>query len=601
MNYLPIIISSIVSASVSVLVTLFVLRIVLKKERNRHKKEEAVEITPGNMYVSSEISESIPPLQTKDLQVGDLPYQQEYEEFGMEKPETAESVMLRVFGEKVPAYKNRDTSPISFRFFKKLYAFVYTQLNNLTTTCAYVIHSFFNTLYTYISIPFVYVIFPCSKVIQKIQRINVGGYIKSLVLRAYSQVLHFFKDRKKTKTKKVQKKEITNSTDHTIVVPSVRQITQHAQALFSEQKNIQQNHLHFYIEALLGILFIGITAALFVFGIPFYSTSVFLFYLLSILILGSYMLSRHRSPRIFWTIGVTVWSALAYWQFLGKDTEVYIGAVVLFLCVFLSLYAVSSFFWYGIREEKYTALEQALFVLHPFLYLAGVYLLLISDLKYLVVLLCVAVLSMYVYFGQTLRQKKGLHVFATVCYFVSLIAGLSAISVLFEGFLRISALVFLLIAYMYKVREKSLVFLIPILLYIFGYTLSAVQTSDSFFPLANERFASYTLGAIVFFVLWSTVSHKWHVSSKKNVLLENTLFVAFLSITSVGLFSEITDIQKLTTLLPGISGDILNTAILLIASLCMYYVGKNRQNIVISLASITAALAAIVVVVTQLV
>jgi hypothetical protein len=511
--------------------------------------------------------------------------------------DTTQSALNTVFAELAKQKKSRLSLYIFSKYVYKTIQSIYHTLSQVSLVCLNMLIKYIDFVYKTVSTPFICALVPVYLLIQKINNTSIGFHAHQLYIWIIGGIkktcIKIYIPQKIQKAKPAEKKSVQNKP------MSLQAIATSAKALFSEQKNIQQNHLHFYLEAFLSVFVVLVTAAVFISGIPSTAPHLFLLYMLALLICGSYMLSIHRSPRIFWTIGVLAWSALAYWYFSVDNTELYIGSVVLFLSAFLSLYAISSFIWYGIQEEKYTILEQGLFALHPFLYVSGIYLLLIADFKYLVVLLYIAVLSLYVYFAQTLRQKKGLHVCTTVCYFVALIAGLSAISIVFDGFYRISALAILLCIYIYKREKKKLLFIVPVLLYIFGYVLYAPAPAI-FFPIANERFASYILGAITFFVLW-TDTIKSAYTKVLSGWYENSLFAGFVLIVSTGVFVELQDIQNQTTLLPGRSGEIVLVGILLLASILFYFIGIEKRNKFISLVSITSALSAIFLTVTKLI
>lgn len=273
-----------------------------------------------------------------------------------------------------------------------------------------------------------------------------------------------------------------------------------------------------------------------------------------------------------------MWVMLAMWYFEGTPTS-QVGSVIIFLCSFLSVYAVSSFVWYGLKGNEATPVEYGLFVLHPFLYLAGVYLLLVTESKYFVVLLCSAVAAFYIYFAEEVKNNLVTHKnqidFVYVSNLVSLVAVLALVCVATQGFATIVLVGLGTIVYLLLSKKLEITFLTILLLTLFGQTLGSTNTSSGYAFIANERCITYITTAAIFAYVINFSGHRRGLL-KTGIRAFATIALAF--ILFFGATVEILDAKVNSSLFAkGVSEIILGGIYLLIGGYLFYSGNKDRS------------------------
>ncbi len=357
--------------------------------------------------------------------------------------------------------------------------------------------------------------------------------------------------------------------------------------IIDKEINPRFRALSFANEMFLSATLMVLTALPFAFGLQSTNSGLVLLYCLVLLALGAYALLYRGSSRVFWATGIVMWGALAMWYFTDKG-GFDLGSVIIFLCAFLSIYAVASFIWYGIKGKDFSFIEYGLFVLHPFLYLAGIYLLLAKDAKAMVVLLCAAVASLYIVFAaEAKKQKLAKPDFIYITELVALVAMLSMVCVATTGFVTVAILIALILIYLARAKSPKTSYIIILLLVLFGQTLEVSNLEASYSFLANERFISYLASAGLFTYVASMRKIGKSVVSNNVKLLSN---LALAATTFFGLTIEILDAKVNSTIFAkGTPGIILGLIYILIG-VFLFLKAQKEKSIVLKLAAVFFAI-----------
>ena len=356
-------------------------------------------------------------------------------------------------------------------------------------------------------------------------------------------------------------------------------------------------HKTFLWEAIVSILFGFLILTPFISKIQqTENPAYFFFYHVGIIIFGSFILLIQKSPRVFWVIGILEWVSVFTW-FLRWYSSTNIVSAGIFLSIFVLIYALSSFIWYGIKQKSYSYMEYAFFLLHPILYLSAVYLLLIGGYTFITAMLFVGIAFIYSYFAKLLYQKNSTKNILYSCLFIANLSILSAIAILFKGlllilFLALFSMYILKISAHYQIRTTLFVILSSV--YLIVAMLSFVIEGTNYTALINQRFlASIVVSLSLLFtglylrkLFYKNDSWVYHYVYSMYIWTSAILF-------AYGVKIEVEDPGKLSTFFKGKTIDNTILCFYIIYGISLYVFGHKFKLRSLSLASISVSILAL--------
>jgi hypothetical protein len=351
MVYLPFIISNILSAAVSAAVTVYLVRYFILKHR-----DEFFGFSQGAAKLESNTKSSV--AEKKEVEI--------VKSEAIQK--TTEETILESFvsaKHKANFSLNTFSKRVAGTILKKFWRLVHTAVHFLSVG----IDTFFTHVFGLLGAVLGTVLVPVYRLFYRARSYFLSWSFSSFYERTTSLLSIGRKQSQRDAKEEVHiLEEPSKAAEPADEVYVESEIEASQETAVKDNPVRKQSQLHFASEVYLSVLFVVATLFPFAFKIHQLYPHTVLLYCLLLLCLGSYTLLQKESARVFWAIGVSMWVMLSLWYFEGTE-EAQLGGAIIFLCAFLSVYAISSFIWYGLRKNQATFIEYGLFVLHPFLYL----------------------------------------------------------------------------------------------------------------------------------------------------------------------------------------------------------------------------------------